>query len=392
MIDDSEKAVQERIGAKIRELRVAAGITAVELARQAGLSQGQLSKIETGKAALSIGALTSLCQILGRPLSYLFQNDEEIPRVLGTMTTVAGPESRGQNWFADEVRRRTGGRLSLVPLQATLLDSQTRQSVMLKDGFLDLFIEDLAAFRELAPALDLLSLPYIFDSSDHQSAFLDSAGFEQNVRQVLLREGVHPINSRWNWQRGLERVILSTRPIIHPDQVRGQKVRIFESPLLARFWEELGAKPVVIPWPKLRRAWLRGEVDLLPTHKAHLFPLGFCKRGRFVTMLGDVSPLLMVAVNEARYNCLPPSVQTALLEACDAAGDFFSREVIRAEAENEPANMRRYGTTYLKVDIKPWQAASRKITEKLMTQWPEARKMREAIQQIKNRGQRTEDG
>jgi len=72
------------------------------------LSQGQLSKIETGKAALSIGALTSLCQILGRPLSYLFQKDEEIPRVLGTMTTVAGPESRGLAWFAGEVRAAPG--------------------------------------------------------------------------------------------------------------------------------------------------------------------------------------------------------------------------------------------------------------------------------------------
>src|SRR4030042_3236197 len=173
MIDDSQKAVQERIGAKIRELRTAAGMTAVELAQKAGLSQSQMSKIETGKAALSIGALTSLCHILGRPLSYLFQKDDEIPRVLGTMTTVAGPESRGLAWFADEVRRRTGGRLSLVPLQATLLGPQTRQSAMLKEGFLDLFIEDLPAFRDLAPVLDLLGLPYIFDSTDHQKAFLN---------------------------------------------------------------------------------------------------------------------------------------------------------------------------------------------------------------------------
>ena len=380
MIKDlDEKAVQERIGAKIRELRVAAGVTAVELARQAGLSQSQLSKIETGKAALSIAALTGLCQILGRPLSYLFQKDTEIPRVLGTMTTVAGPESRGLAWFANEVRSRTGGRLSLVPLQATLLGTQTRQSAMLKDGFLDLFIEDLPAFRDLAPALDLLSLPYIFDSTAHQIAFLESEGFDQNVRQVLLNAGVRPINSGWNWQRGLERVILSTRPIIHPDQVRGLKVRIFESPLLARFWEELGARPVVIPWPKLRRAWLKGEVDLLPTQKAHLYPLGFCRRGRFVTLIGDVPPQLMVAVNEARYNCLPPGIQTGLVEACDAAGDYFSREVVRAEAENEQANMRRYGATYLKVDIKPWQEASRRVTEKLLAQWPEARKMREDI-------------
>ncbi len=190
MVDDmKEQAVQGRIGAKIRELRIAAGLTAVELALRAGLSQSQISKIETGKAALSIASLTSLCQILGRPLSYLFQKDEEIPRILGTMTTVAGPESRGLTWFADEVRRRTGGRLSVVPLQATLLGPQTRQSAMLKEGLLDLFIEDLPAFRDLAPALDLLSLPYIFNSTEHKSAFLHSPQFDQNVRQNAAPTG-----------------------------------------------------------------------------------------------------------------------------------------------------------------------------------------------------------
>ncbi len=375
----NEHDIQGQIGEKIRELRTAAGLTAVELARQASLSQSQMSKIETGKAALSISVLTSLCHILGRPLSYLFQKDEEIPRVLGTMTTVAGPESRGLAWFVNEVNRRTNGRLSLVPLKATLLGPQTSQSTMLKEGIIDLFIEDLPAFRNLAPTLDILSLPYIFSNTDHQRDFLNSAYFEKNVRQILLHEGVRPINSLWNWRRGLEWVILSTRPIIHPDQVKGLRVRIFESPLLSRFWEEMGAKPVVIPWPKVKRAWLRGEVDLLPTHKAHIYPLGFCRRGRFVTLLKDVPPLLMVAVNEARYNCLPPGVQTALSEASDAAGEFFSQEVIRAETENELSNMRRYGATYLTVDIRPWQQSARQITQALMQEWPEAWEMRKAI-------------
>jgi len=155
----------------------------------------------------------------------------------------------------------------------------------------------------------------------------------------------------------------------------GLKVRIFESPLLARFWERNGrqTRGDSLAQGSARLAEWRGGFAAHP--KSHLYPLGFCRRGRFVTLLGDVSPLLMVAVNEARYNCLPPGVQTALIEACDASGEFFSQEVVRAETENEPANMRRYGATYLKVDIKPWQIASRKITDKLMTEWPEARKM-----------------
>ncbi|MEE4608764.1 MAG: TRAP transporter substrate-binding protein DctP [Desulfobacteraceae bacterium] len=382
-LSTEEIAVRRQVGAKIRELRLAAGRTAVALARQAGLSQGQLSKIETGKAALSIAALTDLCRVLDRPLSYLFQKEAEIPRVLGTMTTVAGPENRGTAWFAEQVARRSQGRLSLVPLKATLLGTQTRQATMLREGFIDLFIEDLPAFRELVPALDLLSLPYVFKDESRLAAFLQSAAFEHLVRQRLIHQGVRPINRRWNWRRGLEWVILATRPITHPDQVRGLRVRIFESALLAEFWKQLGAHPVVIPWPRVRRAWLRGEVDLLPTHKAHLYPLGFCRRGRFVTRLDDVPPVLMVAVNEARYGSLPPALQTALVEACDEAGDFFSAEVARAEPENEAANMRRHAVSYLNVDPRPWIDASRSASAALIAKTPRLRPLWEAMESFR---------
>ena len=375
-----EIAVRRQVGTKIRELRQAAAMTAVELARKAGLSQGQLSKIETGKAALSIAALTELCRVLERPLSYLFQKEAEIPRVLGTMSTVAGPESRGMAWFAAEVARRSQGRLSLVPLQATVLGAQTRQAAMLREGLIDLFIEDLPSFGDLVPALDLLSLPYVFQSEAQLAAFLQSNAFERLVRQPLIDQGVRPINRSWNWRRGLEWVILATRPITHPNQVRGLRVRIYESALLAEFWKMLGAEPVVIPWPMVCRAWLRGEVDLLPTHQAHPYPLGFCRRGRVVTRLGDVAPVLMVAVNEARYGCLPPALQSVLADACDEAGDFFSAEVARAEPENEAHNMHRHAVSYLTVDPLPWWTAGRRAAEALSTKTPAVRALWEAIQ------------
>lgn len=367
-IDGNSQAIQIQVGLRIRELRKAADLSAAELARLSGLSQGQISKVETGKATLSIGLLSGICQALDRPLSYLFQKDTEIPRVLGTMTTVAGPENHALTWFSEEVAKRTAGRLSLVPLQATVLGSQAKQAILLKEGRLDLFIEDLPAFRELAPACDLFSLPYLFRDEGHRQSLLKSAAFERLVKGDLLKQGVRPLNIRWNWRRGLERVILATKPIVHPDQMRGLKVRVFESPFMVRFWEEMGAVPVVIPWPQVKKAWLGGEVDILPTNKTHLYPLEFCRRGRYITMLGDIPPLLIVAVNQDRYNSLPPAFQKTLLETCDTAGDIFTQEVVRAEVENERANMRQYGAVYLKVDIEPWQNAAMRITERLMSE------------------------
>jgi len=361
-----EAQIQSLVGARIKELRQAKGLRAVDLAARAGVSQGQISKIETGKATLSIGVLSRLCRVLDRPLSYLFQREEEIPRVLGTMTTVAGPESRGLSWFIREVHRRTEGLVSLVSLKATQLGSAPAQVEQLRQGIIDLYIGELSFFHHFAPAVNVATCPYAFRDDDHLAAFLEGDFFREEVNRPLLQAGIRLINPRWNWRRGLEWVLVSNRPVTTPEEVRGLRVRIFESDILARFWRDLGAEPVVVPWTEVQAAWREGRFDLLPTSKAHLYPLGFCRYGRYVTLLGDVCPNLAVAVNEAKYAALPPALQQAVEQACLDAGGYFSQEVRRAEQENEPLNLARHKAVYLKVDLTPWRKEAARIRRRLV--------------------------
>ena len=107
---------------------------------------------------------------------------------------------------------------------------------------------------------------------------------------------------------------------------------------------------------------------MLPTHKAHLYPLEFCRYARYITLLGDLPPVMSVAVNEAKYQILSPEIQNALLEACDRAGAFFSRHVLQSEIENEQLNIRRYKAVYLKVSLDPWYEAVARARRDLLAE------------------------
>lgn len=365
-LTDQELQIQQNVGSRIRELRKSRRLNTVELARLAGISQSQLSKIETGKATISIRNLDSLCRVLERPLSYLFQSEQEIPRVLGTLNTVAGPESEGINWFAEEIRRRSGGRISLIPLSASQLGPPADQLEQLREGVIDLFIEDLAHYQDYVSELGVFSLPYVFADSKHLSAFLATPYFREELCEDVRRYNFRFINEGWNWMRGGEWVLVSKEPIFSPEQVRGRRVRIYESRVLYRFWEEMGAEPVVVSWPEVRDALRRGDVDVVPTRKAHIYPLGFSKYARYITLLGDVCSVLAVTVNESKYRVLPPSLQEALHQASDVAGEFFSRHVRESEKENELLNISRYQAAYLKVDLAPWQQRAARIVNVLI--------------------------
>jgi len=363
-----EQHIQQRVGARIRELRLAAGITAVNLAAQAGLSQGQLSKIENGKAALSVKTLARLCRIFERPVGYLFQSVDEMPRVLGTLTTVKGPENKGIQWFAEEVRKLAGGNLQLIPLRPSQIGSAVAQVDQLKDGLIDLFVEEPFYYGKLVKGLTVFSLPYAFDSERHRQAFLGSRFFEQQLFEPLRQRGIRLINRQWNWRRGLEWVLASNRPVVVPQDLRGLKVRVVENQLMQRFWQALGARPVALAWSDVGAALRSGDIDVLPTHKAHLYPLRFCRYVRYISLLGDLPPVLSVAVNEAKYQILSPEIQNALLEACDRAGVFFSRHVRQSELENEQLNIRRYKAAYLKVALDPWREAVTRVRRDLLAE------------------------
>ncbi len=72
-----DHTLEESLGAQIRLLRRRAELTGADLAGQAGISLGMLSKIENGQISPSLSTLQSVCASLNVPLSQLFSTFEE---------------------------------------------------------------------------------------------------------------------------------------------------------------------------------------------------------------------------------------------------------------------------------------------------------------------------
>jgi TRAP-type C4-dicarboxylate transport system substrate-binding protein len=363
-----ESLIQKNVGIKIRELRKAGKMNAIDLASKAGISQGQLFKIETGKANVSIKNLARLCRILGRPLNYLFQTEDKSTAVCHRIIAVAGLENQGLHWFAQEVGSNTNGAVALNSLGTLQFGPAVDQINLIFEGSVDLFIENLVQFFKIAPALKQLSLPYCFRDEQHRQAFLASPYFRENVTDLLLQKGIRLLNPNWNWIRGLEWVLVSRRPICTPEDVKGLKVRIYDCEHLRIFWDEMGAIPVVVPWSKVRKAIASGQVDVVPTSKALVYHNGFCSNAKYVTILGDIPEIMGVFITETKYSSFSSEVQHALEKACDSAGNIFSLNLYHIEKKNERLNMSRYKAAYLKVDLSPWWIAVSRTRKKMTDQ------------------------
>ena len=364
-----ETLIQKNVGKRIHKLRKNQNLNAVALAKKTGISQGQLSKIETGKATISIKNLASICRVLNHPLSDLFQNKESTPSGNSTktiITAVAGLEHQGLHWLKQEISRHTNGVITLDTLGTVQFGPVHEQIDLLLNGEIDLFVEELVHFDQIAPALKQFNLPYCFSSQEKRLAFLRSDYFKKNVTNALLEKGIRCLNPRWNWSRGLERVIISNRPIITPRDVKGLRVRIYKSEILKRFWKKMGAIPVFVPYAEIRQAIDSGKVDAVPLSKELLYRQELCRNARFITNLGDLARIMGIFITKKKYFSFSPEMQNSLNNACDSAGDIFSMNVKSAEEKNEGLNMSCYGAVYLKADLEPWRVETLRIRRELM--------------------------
>ena len=72
-----ENALELAIGRQVRAFRTKQNVTVADLARQANLSPGMLSKVENGQTSPSLATLHSLAEALNVPVTSLFRMYEE---------------------------------------------------------------------------------------------------------------------------------------------------------------------------------------------------------------------------------------------------------------------------------------------------------------------------
>jgi transcriptional regulator with XRE-family HTH domain len=70
----NDKTLDRFIGNVIRDLRLKDNLTIAEVAAQAGISRGMVSKIENGQVSTSLETLSKIAQALGVSLAHLFRH------------------------------------------------------------------------------------------------------------------------------------------------------------------------------------------------------------------------------------------------------------------------------------------------------------------------------
>lgn len=164
---------------------------------------------------------------------------------------------KGMVFMAERVWEKSEGQMRLDVYPSGQLGSERENVEMLQIGSLAITKVSAAVMEGFAPSYRIFGLPYIFTSIEHSHRVLDS-----DVGKEILMDGEE------FWLRGLtfydagsRSFYTKDRPIEHPDDLRGLKIRVMQSPSAVNMIRAFGGSPTPISWGELYTALQSGVVD-----------------------------------------------------------------------------------------------------------------------------------
>jgi TRAP-type transport system periplasmic protein len=114
-----------------------------------------------------------------------------------------------------------------------------------------------AAMASIIPELDILEIPYLFESSEEADFILDNYLLEP-FRKLFAEKGFVMVTWAENGWRSIGH---KTKLIKTPADLKAQKIRSQESKVHLAFWKKMNASPVAIATPEVLPALQTGVVE-----------------------------------------------------------------------------------------------------------------------------------
>jgi TRAP-type C4-dicarboxylate transport system substrate-binding protein len=260
--------------------------------------------------------------------------------------------------FASEVARRTGGALTVQVYAGSSLMKTNAQFSSLRKGALDMTLVPLSYAGGEVPEVNIGLMPGVVTSYAQGMAW-KTAEVGRLLADVLAEKGVLVVT--WIWQAG--GVACRAKPIVEPDDARGQKVR-GGSREMDMVLKAAGAAVMSLPSNEIYAGMQTGALDAAMTSSTSLMSFRLEEVSKsLVTGRGKAywfmfEPLL---ISKTVFDRLPND-QQAVVMSVGAELEAFATAAAQADDQAVAQAYQKAGAKTFDLSdatVKRWQAIAR---------------------------------
>jgi TRAP-type transport system periplasmic protein len=208
------------------------------------------------------------------------------------------------------------------------------------------------------PLYQALDLPFLWSSREQVWKVMDGPLGGELLKKMEAK-GIKAFCFGGGW--GFRNMMSNKRAIFTPDDMKGQTIRVQESPTYISLMKALGANPVPMPYVEVYLAMKQGTIDGMELPSFTVTSDKFQEVTKFYSLTRHSYPPIGWFANLKKYQALAPDLQKAVDESMRAACD--ANRKIEVEREKSDFDIiKKAGTQINEVkDIKQFQALMKPV-------------------------------
>ncbi|WP_395457885.1 TRAP transporter substrate-binding protein (plasmid) [Azospirillum melinis] len=239
-------------------------------------------------------------------------------------------QGRAVKYFAEELSKRSGGKLKVKGFGDASLGSDIQMQNALIGGAQEMMVGSTATLVGIVKDFGVYDLPFLFNNEKEADAVLDGP-FGEKLLKSLNDKGLVGLVY---WENGFRNLTNSKRPITKLEDMGGIKLRVMQNPVYIDMFNRFGANAVPLAFSELFTAMETGTVDGQENPVTTIQSSKFYEVQKYLTISRHVySPWIMLA-SKRWYDGLSADERKILSEAAAASRDFERKDSREASAQS----------------------------------------------------------
>ncbi|QHE60423.1 C4-dicarboxylate ABC transporter substrate-binding protein [Rossellomorea vietnamensis] len=279
-------------------------------------------------------------------------------------TSPDNPYQTGLLKFKEVAESKSDGDIEVEVHAGTIGTEESELVEKLKLGAADVVLVSPGFMTQTGiKEIDLLAMPYLFDSYDHWEKTVDGEVGDE-MAKLINEKSNNDFKLIGYWSAGV-RHYYGKKPLEKMEDIKGMTFRTQTSGVVADYWKKVGAIPTSIAWGELYQALQQNVVDSSENSYPYFVQQNHHKtdNGKYITETAHDYTTRFLLVNGKKFDSYSKEQQDIIIEAAKASVEA-EREAVYAQEEEYKQKAIDEGAKVNEIDREPFIKLAEPLQEK----------------------------
>ena len=272
------------------------------------------------------------------------------------------PEYKGLVKFKDYIESELGDKYEVQIFPNELLGGQTKAIELTQTGAVDFTVAGTPNLEIFADVYEVFSMPYLFTSEEAYFAAMNDTDYMNKVYASTEDTGLQVVT----WYNVGTRNFYAKKPINTPDDMKGMKIRVQQSPASIKMAKALGAAASPMSFGEVYTAIQQGVIDGAENNELALTDNKHGEVAKYFTYSKhQMIPDVLIA-NYKFLNGLSDSDRKVFEKAAQISTDTELTEWDKDVKAAKKTAEKDMGVTFIEPDINEFKDKVKNVQEEML--------------------------